>query len=132
MAKRRWRRVTPEVRREVIRLTRGGATYRDIKGMLDVPFGSITLVLKPLGGVLRAEHWTPPSGWRLTLDERVEVQLGLQQHKSLRAIAAALGRAPSTVTREVNNHGGRHRYKAVAAHDQAERDARRPKTPKLA
>ena len=132
MAKRRWRRITPEVRREVIRLARGGASYRDIKGQLDLPMGSIQLVLVPLGGVLRGEHWSSPSGVRLSLDERIDIQLGLEQRQSLRAIAAQLGRAPSTVSREVAGHGGRSGYKAVRAHRQAERDARRPKTPKLA
>lgn len=132
MAKRRWRRVTPEVRREVIRLARGGATYRDIGGRLDLPRGSIGLVLAPLGGVLREEHWSPPSGVRLSIDERVEIQVGLDRSQSLRSIAAGLGRAPSTVAREVRNHGGRRGYKAIAAHRQAERDARRPKRPKLA
>ena len=132
MAKQRWRRITPEVRREVIRLARGGASYRDIKGQLDLPMGSIQLVLTPLGGVLRAEHWSPPSGFRLSLDERIDIQLGLSQGRSLRAIAAELGRAPSTVSREVRSHGGRGGYRAVSAHRQAERDARRPKRAKLA
>ncbi|RYP86935.1 helix-turn-helix domain-containing protein [Nocardioides guangzhouensis] len=32
---------------------------------------------------------------------------------SLRAIAAVLGGAPSTISREVAAHGGRHRYRAA-------------------
>jgi transposase, IS30 family len=132
MARRRWRRMPPETRREVIRLARMGATYRDIKGQIDVSTGAIGLVLKPLGGVLRTEHWCPPSSRRLSLDERIEVQLGLAQRKSLREIAGELGRAPSTISREVNHHGGRGRYRAVTAHRHAQRAARRPKTPKLA
>jgi IS30 family transposase len=132
VAKRRWRRITPEVRREVIRLARGGASFRDIKGQLDLPQGSISLVLQPLGGVLRREQWSTPSGLRLSLDERIEIQVGLEQTKTLRAIAAGLGRAASTISREVNNHGGRGGYKAVTAHHAAERAARRPKAPKFA
>jgi IS30 family transposase len=131
VAKRRLRRLTPEVRREVIRLARGGATYRQIKGAIDVPVGTVGLVLRPLGGVLRREQWATPSGVRLSLDDRIEIQLGLEQHKSFRAIALRAGRAVSTVSREVNHHGGRDRYKAVAAHRQAERDARRPKQARL-
>jgi IS30 family transposase len=132
VAKRRWRRITREVRREVIRLARGGATYQQIKGQLDLPAGTIGLILGPLGGVLRREQWEPPSGVRLSLDERIEIQLGVTQGKTLRAIAAGLGRAPSTVSREVANHGGRHRYQAVGAHRAAEMAARRPKPAKLA
>jgi transposase, IS30 family len=131
VAKQRWKRVSPEVRREVIRLARGGATYRDIKGRVGLPMGSIGRVLAPLGGVLRAELWEPPSKVRLSLDERVEIQLGLGHGKSLRAIAAQLERAASTISREVTNHSGRGRYQAVAAHRQAERAARRPKPSRL-
>jgi transposase, IS30 family len=131
VARRRWRRITPEVRREVIRLAREGNSYREINGRLDLPTGSIGLVLRPLGGVLRGEHWSPPSGWRLSLEERIEIQLGLEQHRSFRSVAAKLGRAPSTISREVGNHGGRDGYRAVRAHRQAEQNARRPKPPKL-
>jgi transposase, IS30 family len=132
VAKRRWRRITPEVRREVIMLARQGASYRDIKGATALPMGSIGLVLAPLGGVIRGEHWSCPSGRRLSLEERIDIQLGLDQDKSLRKIATGLGRAPSTIAREVRNHGGRDHYKAVLAHRAAQRAACRPKTAKLA
>ena len=49
------------------------------------------------------------------------------------AIAAGLGRAPSTVSREVaRNRGWRGSYRAGAAEDKAITRARRPKTAKLA
>lgn len=131
MAKRRWQRITPETRREVIRLARAGASYRDIKGRIGLPVGSVGLVLGPLGGVLRKEEWACPSARRLSLEERVEIQLGLGQGKSFTAIAGELGRAASTVSREVNNHGGRARYQAVVAHRAAEHAARRPKRRRL-
>jgi transposase, IS30 family len=131
MAKKRWRRITPEVRREVIRLAQRGASYREIKGQLDLPKSSISLVLKPLGGVIRKEQWSTPSGLRLSLEERVEIQLGVAEGKSMRCIAGGLGRAPSTISREVNNNGGRGGYKAVTAHRNAQRAARRPKPAKL-
>ncbi len=132
MAKRRYRWITPEVRRAVIGLARQGVTYEDIKGRLDLPIGSISLVLRPLGGVLRVEQATPPTSWHLTLDERIEVQLGIAEGKSVRAIAAGLGRSPSTISREIARHGGRRGYKAGVAHRQADGNARRPKTAKLA
>jgi IS30 family transposase len=116
----------------VIKLARAGKSYAQIKGEVDLPHGSIGLVLQPLGGVLRREHWMPPSELRLSLDERIEIHLGLEQAKSCRAIARELGRAPSTISREVRKHGGPAGYKALAAHRQAELAARRPKTAKLA
>ena len=131
MAKRRYRRVDRQLRQKVIRLAAKGATYEDIKGELDVPNGTIGLILKPLGGVLRKEQWTC-SRFRLSLDERVEIYLGVMLGLTFTAIAAKLGRAISTVSREVNNHGGPAGYRPVRAHRQAELAARRPKPTKLA
>ncbi len=48
------------------------------------------------------------------------------------AIAARLGKATSTVSREVAGNGGRAGYRAWRAHQRARQRARRPKTPKLA
>jgi IS30 family transposase len=115
----------------VIRLARSGASYRQIKGQIGLPVGSIGLVLAPLGGVIRREHWTCPSAWRLSLEDRIEIQLGVERGKSFRTIAIELGRAPSTIAREVGHHGGREHYKAVTAHEDARRAARRPKSCKL-
>jgi IS30 family transposase len=92
--------------------------------------GSITRVLQPLGGVLRSE-WSAWSGWRLSLEERVEIYVGVGLGRSLTTIAVGLGRAPSTVCREVANNGGRSRYRPFNAHRRAWRGARRPKTAKL-
>jgi transposase, IS30 family len=47
-------------------------------------------------------------------------------------IAARLGKATSTVSREVAANGGRSGYRAWRAHQRAREQARRPKTPKLA
>jgi IS30 family transposase len=69
---------------------------------------------------------------RLSFAEREEISRGLAAGLSLRSIAAGLGRAPSTVSREVTAHGGRGRYRAGAADQGAWLQARRPKTCKLA
>jgi IS30 family transposase len=53
------------------------------------------------------------------------------QGESFTAMAARLGRSVSTVSREVNHHGGRGGYRAAVAHRQAFDHARRPKTTKL-
>jgi len=76
----------------------------------------------------------PPgsSDLRLTLTEREEISRGLAGGLSLRVIAAGIGRAPSTVSREVNVNGGRTRYRALHAERDARRRARRPKVAKLA
>ena len=69
---------------------------------------------------------------RLSLAEREEISRGLAAGLSLRLIAERLGRAPSTICREVNANGGRGRYRALAAERVARRRARRPKVAKLA
>ena len=74
------------------------------------------------------------SGRYLSMAEREEIALGVAAGQWCRRIAARLGRAPSTVSREVarNGYRGRYRYRALAAQAQAEFRARRPKTAKLA
>ena len=68
----------------------------------------------------------------LSLAEREEISRGLAAGLSLRAIAQGLGRAPSTICREVNANGGPQRYRALVADRAARQRARRPKAAKLA
>ena len=60
-----------------------------------------------------AGDWCPI---RLSFAEREEISRGLAAGVSLRSISRRLGRAPSTVSREVAANGGRIRYRAVVAH----------------
>jgi IS30 family transposase len=69
---------------------------------------------------------------RLSLADREEISRGLACHESLRSIANGLGRAPSTVSREVRINGGHRRYRATVAHRASRRRAKRPKPGKLA
>jgi transposase, IS30 family len=73
-------------------------------------------------------------GRYLSVAEREEIALGLAQGLAVREIARRLGRAPSTVSREIarNSTRGRYRYRAVAAQASAEERARRAKPAKLA
>jgi hypothetical protein len=68
---------------------------------------------------------------RLSLQEREEISRGLAAGLSIRAIAAGLGRSPSTVCREVNSNGGRRKYRALQADRAALKRASRPKRAKL-
>jgi len=71
------------------------------------------------------------SSQRLSLGEREEISRGLACGESLRCIAHRLGRAPSTVSREVKTNGGHLEYRAIVAHRASRRRAKRPKTMKL-
>jgi IS30 family transposase len=55
----------------------------------------------------------------LGLEEREEISRGIAAGRSIRRIAARLGRAASTVGREVRRHGGRSAYRASEADSDA-------------
>ncbi len=78
---------------------------------------------------LPAAEWSPV---RLSLSEREEISRGLAADESLRGIARRLGRAASTVSREVAGNGGRRKYRAGVAHRASRHRAQRPKPAKLA
>lgn len=70
---------------------------------------------------------------QLTATEREEISRGIAAGLSSRAIAAILGRSPSTASREITrNGGGRLRYRAAVADAATWERARRPKTSRLA
>jgi len=69
---------------------------------------------------------------RLSPGEREEISRGLETGASSRAIARGLGRAPSTITRDIAANGGRAGYRAWRAERRADAHARRPKLTKLA
>lgn len=124
----RW--ITPEKRRQIIKMAARGATYRQIVDAVGVSTGGVALVLVPLGGVHRKDMWTQAPG-RLSLEERVEIRLGLERNESLRSIARRLDRHASTVCREVMASGGKASYRPLEAHRRAHQRARRPKATKL-
>jgi len=91
---------------------------------------SIQGVFAPTGG-----RRPPPrcrSRRALSLAEREEISRGVVAGQSLRWIAASLGRAPSTVSREIKHNGGRRQYRACKADEAAWDRAHRCKSCKLA
>ena len=90
---------------------------------------SIQNVLSQTGGI------RPPDRKRsrrcLSLSEREEISGGVVAERSVRSIAADIGRAPSTVSREIRRNGGRRRYRANKADDAAWERAKRPKPCKV-
>ena len=86
------------------------------------------------GGVLPSCSSTAePSGLRLSFAEREEIACLVAAGHSARSIARELGRAPSTITRELSlRRGPDGRYRASTAQAAADASARRPKPAKLA
>ena len=86
-----------------------------------------------LAGGVKSCGPRPASGRYLSLAEREEIAVGVAAGEPVRVIAARLGRAASTVSREVRrNRNGKGCYRALAAQAQADFRARRPKTARLA
>jgi IS30 family transposase len=85
--------------------------------------------IREVGGVRPRRKQTRA---RLSYQDRVHIEIGLKQDRSIRAIAADLGRAPSTISREVANHRDpRGQYLAKRAHAIAFENAKRPQQAKL-
>ena len=124
--------LTVEQRQLALRLKARGLTVREIGPQVDCSFQCAALVVRQASRrPVRHDGWVPGPG-RLTLADREEITIGLQAGESFTAIAARLGRAVSTVSREVAANGGRAGYRAWRAHQRAREQARRPKPPKLA
>lgn len=107
-----------------------GESMSSIGRVFDRHSSSVFSVISPTGGI------RPPERRRhrlaLSLIEREEISLGLCTNRSLRSIARQLGRAPSTISREVRRNGGRAGYRATTSDQAAWDRALRPKTCKLA
>jgi IS30 family transposase len=97
---------------------------------LGLSTGTVRIYLSRCGGIAPTRRRRGVG--RLSLIEREEISRGLAAGLSLRAIAAGLGRAPSTVSREVSGHGGRKTYRAARADLYAWQSATRPKRCRLA
>ncbi len=87
-------------------------------------------VLSPTGGIRPAVRRRAARA--LSLGEREEISRRLSAGGSLRAIARMLGRAPSTISREVLRNGGPDGYRAARSDQAAWDRALRPKACKLA
>ena len=106
-----------------------GDSMHEIARLFDRSHSSIQRILSENGGVRPAGRTR--SRLSLSLAEREEISRGIVCGHSMRAIAASLGRAPSTVSREIRRNGGRRRYRANQADQAAWNRSCRPKRCKL-
>ena len=122
--------LSPEQKRELWSRWKAGESLSEIGRALGKQPGSIHGVVASNGGYVPAVRRR--SSRLLTISEREEISRGLAEGASLRRIAGRLHRAPSSISREVARHGGRHPYRAARAEQRAWDRARRPKPCKLA
>lgn len=129
MEKTRSYRLVARERRELWTRFKAGESLRQIARGLARDASAVGYIVKARGGV------APVPGTRsaraLSLSEREAISRGLSAGRSFRQIGGQLGRAPSTISREVARHDGRDRYRAVRADERAWASAKRPKTCKL-
>jgi len=111
------------------RWQQGDSTHK-VARLLGSSHSSIQRHLVVTGGIRPALR--KRSSVALTLAEREEISRGIMAGHSIRSIASSLGRAPSSVSREINRNGGRRSYRANEADKAAWDRAQRPKTCKLA
>jgi IS30 family transposase len=108
---------------------RKGETIHQIAVLFDRFHSSIHRILAETGGIRPAERHRSKSA--LTLTEREEISRGVVAARSIRSIAASLGRAPSTISREIRRNGGQGGYRAGTADQAAWDRSCRPKVCKL-
>jgi IS30 family transposase len=107
-----------------------GEGLKSIGRVFGKPSSCIFNHIRPSGGIKPTARRR--SRLALTLAEREEISRGLVAGRTVRSMAVALGRSPSTVSREIARNGGSQRYRAAAADKRAWKQALRPKLCKLA
>jgi IS30 family transposase len=121
--------LTEAVRDAIWELRAEGLSDREIGRRLGLARGSVSNHLARTGGIRPRARRRPERC--LSLEEREEISRGIARGHSARAIARALGRSHTTITREINRCGGRRRYRAHAADREAWRRSRRARPTKL-
>ena len=107
-----------------------GESLHQIARLFDRHHSSVRGILAETGGMRPATRRR--SARVLSLAEREEISRGLVAERSIRSMAASLGRAPSTVSREIRRNQPAAGYRANQADQAAWDRARRPKRCKLA
>ncbi len=108
---------------------RKGDSLQQIAQLFDRNHSSVQRILAETGGIQSTQRCR--SRLALTLTEREEISRGVVAGHSIRSMATLLGRAPSTISREIKRNGGQECYRASQADQAAWDRAHRPKTCKL-
>src|SRR5712692_8301386 len=122
-----------ELQRQFWRLIRAGLAKKRAAVALGLNEDTGKTWFRQAGGVVPAFVTAPSSGRFLSFAEREEIFAGVERHESIRRIAQRLGRAPSSVHRELRrNRRWPGDYRPSRGQRRAERMAARPKPAKLA
>jgi len=124
------RGLTPRQKDELWARWKRGETLSEISEALSKSTGSVFWSLQQGGGIAPKSRIRAPH--QLTAVEREEISRGLVAGESVRSLARQLGRAASTISREIARNGGPDSYRAGQAEHRAWQRARRPKACLLA
>ncbi len=130
MARQNYQRLSPADIDEIWSRMRAGHAVKPTARSLGLSTSTVRTYLLRCDGIRPGPRRR--AAGRLSFEEREEISRGLAADRSLRAIAAGLGRSPSTISREGACNGGRRCYRAATADQHAWARATRPKACKLA
>jgi len=102
-----------EQKAELWQRWKAGETLSDIGRALGKHAASVFGVVAAKGGFAPMPRSRKPGS--LSLDEREEISRGLVEGQSFQRLGRDLGRAVSTISREVAGNGGRQAYRATRA-----------------
>jgi len=126
-------RLSQADRLEILERVSRGETQPEVAHSMGCGVRTVARVMARAGGTpSRRLRCRPRSPLRLSLSQREEIRAGIAAGESFRSIARRLGRAPSTISREVGGVRRRASYRATRADDRACLEALRPKPAKLA
>ena len=112
---------------------RGGASIDVAASLAGIGYGTGRRLFRDAGGVIPRHLFSEPAGRHLSFQDRLAIAFAREKGLSVRQIGRAIGRSPSTVSRELARHSERQRgYQPHRAQVRTERSRQRPQVSKLA
>ena len=111
MAQKERRGLSPVERAELWTRFKAGESFTTIGRALGRHVGTVYAVVRAHGGIAPAVRRRARGA--LTLEEREAISRGLAAGESLRGMAQALQRAPSTIRREIARNAGSNQYRVI-------------------
>jgi IS30 family transposase len=115
--------------KEIWNRFKNGESVTDIAQYLERSYSTCLNTIKSNGGI--KPHFQQRSSKQLSIREREEISRLLALGLSIRKIAKAIGRSPSTISREINRNGTKETYRAIDADKSAYIRAKRVQECKL-
>jgi IS30 family transposase len=94
-----------------LELVGAGSSILEVALVCGVPPGTAWVWWRDSGGVKPAAQRLSVGYRRLSIEEREQIHAGMEREESIRAIARGLGRAPSTIKREIERNLRHQRYR---------------------